>query len=230
MKENTSTTKAASEKKQQEKDKKEEQFKIRHVFAAFASLPRVLGLVWRTDKRLTFGMALISVLRGFTPAVSVFITKQLIDSVVHAIFSPHHDTMPVWIFVAIQLAVNLLNSLMTTLSNIVQQLLQEKVSNRVQLLILEKANTLDLAFFEDAEFYDKLRRASDEANYKPVQMISQTFDLVRSLITLFSMILLLVQLAWWLAVVVLVLPVPSFIANSRYGWIGYYRMRRESPE
>jgi ATP-binding cassette subfamily B protein len=29
---------------------------------------------------------------------------------------------------------------------------------------------------------------------------------------------------------VLVLPVPSFIANSRYGWIGYYRMRRESPE
>ncbi len=230
MKENTSTTKAATDKKQQEKDKKEEQFKIRHIFAAFASLPRVLGLVWRTDKRLTFGMALISVLRGFTPAVSVFITKQLIDSVVHAIFSTRHDTTLVWIFVALQLAVNLLNSLMTTLSNIVQQLLQEKVSNRVQLLILEKANTLDLAFFEDAEFYDKLRRASDEANYKPVQMISQTFDLVRSLITLFSMILLLVQLAWWLAVVVLVLPVPSFIANSRYGWIGYYRMRRESPE
>ena len=231
MKENTSTAKAASDKKkQQEKNKKEEEFKIRHVFAAFASLPRVLGLVWATDKRLTFSMALISVLRGFTPAVSVFITKQLIDGVVHAIFSRNHDTTLVWIFVGLQLAVNLLNSLMTTLSNIVQQLLQEKVSNRVQLLILEKSNTLDLAFFEDAEFYDKLRRASDEANYKPVQMISQTFDLVRSLITLFSMILLLLQLAWWLAIVVLVLPVPSFIANSRYGWIGYYRMRRESPE
>ena len=230
MKGNTTTTKAAPDKKQQEKDKKEEQFKIRHVFAAFASLPRVLGLVWATDKRLTFGMASISVLRGFTPAVSVYITKQLIDSVVHAITNPRHDTTLVWVYVVAQLAVGLLNSLMTTLSNIVQQLLQEKVSNRVQLIILEKANTLDLAFFEDAEFYDKLRRASDEANYKPVQMISQTFDLVRSMITLLSMILLLVQLAWWLAVIVLVLPVPSFIANSRYGWIGYYRMRRESPE
>src|SRR5579859_6282653 len=91
MKEKTTTTKAAADKKQQEKDQKEEQFKIRHVFAAFASLPRVLGLVWETDKRLTFGMALISVLRGFTPAVSVFITKQLIDSVVHAIFTTGHD-------------------------------------------------------------------------------------------------------------------------------------------
>src|SRR5713226_4292258 len=228
MKENATTAKAATAKKQQEKDKKEEEFKIRHVFAAFASLPRVLGLVWATDKRLTFAMAFISVARGFIPAISVFITKQLIDSVVRAIFA--HVTTLVWILVAVQLAVNLLNSLMTTLSNIVQQLLQEKVSNRVQLLILEKANTLDMAFFEDAEFYDKLRRASDEANYKPVQMISQTFDLVRSMITLFSMILLLVQLAWWLAAIVMVLPLPSFIANSRYGWIGYYRMRRESPE
>src|SRR5690348_241896 len=108
MKENTTTAKAATEKKQQDKDKREEQFKIRHVFAAFASLPRVMGLVWATDKRLTFGMALISVLRGFTPAVSVFITKQLIDSVVHAIFSTGHDTTLVWVFVAIQLAVNLL--------------------------------------------------------------------------------------------------------------------------
>jgi ATP-binding cassette, subfamily B, bacterial len=211
-------------------DKEEEQFKVRHVFAAFASLPRVMKLVWSTDARNTADMLLISVLRGFLPAVSVYITKQLIDSVFRAILSPAHSTTLVWLFVGLQLAANLADRLLTTLSNIVQQLLQEEVSNKVQLLILEKANTLDLAFFEDAEFYDKMRRASDEANYKPVQMISQTFDLLRSIITLFSMIFLLVQLAWWLAIIVLVLPIPSFIANSRYGWIGYWRMRRESPE
>ncbi|HLL78031.1 MAG TPA: ABC transporter ATP-binding protein [Ktedonobacteraceae bacterium] len=215
-------------KKKTEKDKEEESFKLRHVFAAFASLPRVMGLVWSTDRALTLGMLLISILRGFLPAVSVSITRLLIDSVVKAIIT--HVTTMVWVFVALQLAANLADRLLSTLSNIVQQLLQEKVSNRVQLLILEKANTLDLAFFEDSEFYDKLRRASDEANYKPVQMISQTFDLLRSIITLFSMIALLLQLAWWLAALVLVLPLPSFIANSRYGWIGYYRMRRESPE
>jgi len=45
MKEDGKTTKAATDKKQQEKEKQEEQFKIRHVFAAFASLPRVLRLV-----------------------------------------------------------------------------------------------------------------------------------------------------------------------------------------
>ncbi|HZS75399.1 MAG TPA: ABC transporter ATP-binding protein [Ktedonobacteraceae bacterium] len=231
MTQHASTAKTPGKSKENEK----EQFKLRHVFTAFTGLPRVLGLVWTTNARLTLAMALVTVLRGFTPAVSVWITKQVIDSVVRAIFSRPGMQGPspilmLWIFVALQLTVNLLDRFLSTLSNIVQQLLQELVSNRIQLMVLEKANTLDLAFFEDAEFYDKLRRASDEATYKPVQMISQSFDLVRTLITLFSMIFLLLQLAWWLAVVAIVIPLPSFVASSRYGWIGYQRMRRESPE
>lgn len=206
----------------------EERFKITQVFEAFTSLPRVLRLVWSTNPWLTASLALLSLLRGFIPAVSVTITALVIDSVVSAIHT--HITTMVWVLVGLQLAVNLLDRLLSTLSNIVQQLLQDRVANQVQFLILEKANTLDLSFFENSEFYDKLRRATDEANYKPVTMVSQTFDLGRTLVTLFSMIFLLLHLAWWLAVVAILVPFPSFIANSRYGWRGYQLMRRQSPE
>src|SRR6266550_4215077 len=175
-------------------------------------------------------MGILSLLRGFIPAVTVSITRYLIDSVVLAIRSPAHNVTMVWVFVGLQLAVGLLDRLFTVLSNIVQQLLQEHVSNRVQLLILEKSNNLDLAFFENAEFYDKMRRASEEANSKPVSMISQTFDLGRTLVTLFSMIFLLLQLAWWLALVALIVPIPAFFSSTRYGWRGYQLMRRQSPE
>jgi ATP-binding cassette, subfamily B, bacterial len=206
----------------------EERFKITQVFEAFTSLPRVLRLVWATNAWLTGSLGLLSLLRGFLPAVSVTITALVIDSVVNAIRT--HVTTMVWVFVGLQLAVSLLDRLLSTLSNIVQQLLQDKVANQVQSLILEKANTLDLSFFENSEFYDKLRRATDEANYKPVTIVSQTFDLGRTLVTLFSMIFLLLHLAWWLAVVAILVPFPSFIASSRYGWRGYQLMRRQSPE
>ncbi len=208
----------------------EEGFKITQVLEAFTSLPRVLRLVWSTHAGFTLIMAILSLLRGFIPAITVSITRYLIDSVVLAIRSPTHNITMVWVFVGLQLAVGLLDRLFTVLSNIVQQLLQEHVSNRVQLLILEKSNNLDLEFFENAEFYDKMRRASEEANYKPVSMISQLFDLGRTLVTLFSMIFLLLQLAWWLALVAIVVPLPAFVANSRYGWRGYQMMRRQSPE
>ncbi|WP_201365529.1 ABC transporter ATP-binding protein, partial [Dictyobacter formicarum] len=79
------------------------------------------------------------------------------------------------------------------------------------------------------DFYDKLRRATNEANYKPVSMISQTFDLLRTAITLISMLFLLLQLAWWLAIIAFALPIPSFIAGSRFSWYGYRLMRHEAP-
>jgi len=173
-------------------------------------------------------MGLLSLLQGFTPAASVWISGLVIDSVVLGIRI--HSTSPIWLPVGLQLAVALLSNLLSTLSNIVQQLLQEQVSNRVQVLILEKSNTLDLAFFENPEFYDKLRQAADQSTYQPVSMISQTFDLFRTTVTLLSMIFLLLQLAWWLAIVALIVPIPAFISSIHYGWRGFLRMRRQSPE
>ncbi|MFL5588348.1 MAG: ABC transporter ATP-binding protein [Ktedonobacteraceae bacterium] len=192
------------------------------------SLPRVLRLVWSTNALFTALMGLLSLFQGFTPAASVWISGLVIDSVVLSIRI--HSTSPIWLPVGLQLAVALLSNLLGTLSNIVQQLLQEQVSNRVQVLILEKSNTLDLAFFENPEFYDKLRQAADQSTYQPVSMISQTFDLFRTTVTLLSMIFLLLQLAWWLAIVALIVPIPAFISSIHYGWRGFLRMRRQSPE
>ena len=203
-------------------------FNIKQIAGAMRSLPRVLRLVWSTNALFTALMGLLSLLQGFTPAASVWISGLVIDSVVLGIRI--HSTSPIWLPVGLQLAVALLSNLLSTLSNIVQQLLQEQVSNRVQVLILEKSNTLDLAFFENPEFYDKLRQAADQSTYQPVSMISQTFDLFRTTVTLLSMIFLLLQLAWWLAIVALIVPIPAFISSIHYGWRGFLRMRRQSPE
>ncbi|GCF09687.1 ABC transporter ATP-binding protein [Dictyobacter arantiisoli] len=116
------------------------------------------------------------------------------------------------------------------MNTISQSLLQDQVANHIQLSILHKANTLDLSFFENTEFYDKLRHAREETNYKPVILVSEIFDTARTLITLVSMLILLLQLAWWLMLVAFIIPIPSFIASSRYGWRRYRRMRAEAPE
>jgi ATP-binding cassette, subfamily B, bacterial len=208
--------------------KTEDGFDFKMVFEAFSSLPRVLKLVWSTHAGYTVSLGLITAIRGFAPAASAWVTKLVIDSVVHAIGTK--DVSPVVWLVLLQLLISVITSLLTTLSNINQQLLQELVSNRVRLMVMEKANTLDLAFFENPEFYDKLRQAQEQATFRPVTMVSQTFDLVRTLLTFLSMIFLLLQLEWWIALVALFAPIPAFIADTRYGWMGYQRMRRQSPE
>ena len=205
-----------------------EGFSMKQVTGAFTSLPRVLKLVWDTSVFFTITLGILNILQGFTPAFSVWITNLVINGVVEGIRI--HSADPVWLPVLLQLGISLLSSLLGTLSNIIQQLLQDRVSNRVQLMILEKSNTLDLSYFENPEFYDKMRQAADQSTYQPVSMISQTFGLARTAITMFSMIFLLTRLAWWLAIISLIVPIPAFISSTRYGWIGYQRMRRQSPE
>ncbi len=205
-----------------------EKFSIKRVPAAFASLPRVLHLVWSTSAVLTVMLGLLSLAQGFMPAVTVTISGLVIDSVVRAIRI--QSIAPIWLPVVLQLGAALASSLLSTFSNTVQQLLQEQVANRVQLDILKKANTLDLAFFENPESYDKIRQAANQSSYQPVTMISQTFDLGRTIVTLFTLIFLLLHLAWWLAIVALIVPIPAFFSSTRYGWRGYQLMRRQSPE
>jgi ATP-binding cassette subfamily B protein len=217
-----------------------------------AGVPQVLVLVWGASRPLTLLLAISTVLAGFIPAIQAYAAKLLVNAVVKAIFL-HAQHLPdrvqlnvpiLWggvqlpvlsalgVVIAIsvfQFIITAFNAFLSTLSNISQQLLQERISMSVQLLIIERASTLDLAFFEDAKSYDMLQQAQREATSRPVQMVSQTFGLVRTLITFASMIALLVGLSPWLALVALLAPVPSFISNARYGWWGYAIARRNSP-
>jgi ATP-binding cassette, subfamily B, bacterial len=203
----------------------------RQVVTAFTSLPRVLKLVWDVQPIFTILLALLYVVQGFVPLLTAYAGKLLLNGVVAAIFARGARgtaTLVIW-FVALQFGVQGLSSLLSTLSNIVQQLLQEKTTYAVQLMVMEKANTLDLKFFEDPKFYDQLQQAQSQAASRPIGMISQTFGLGRTIITLLSMIVALTHLAWWIAILALVAPIPAFFANMRYGWWGYQLMRRQSP-
>jgi ATP-binding cassette, subfamily B, bacterial len=208
----------------------EEKFQLKKVFLAFIRLPRISRLVWSTNRLLTATMALLSLVSGFLPALSTLATRGILDSVVNVLLHRTTNTRPIWFFIGALLIIFLAQSLFSSLSNIAQQLLQERVANRIQLMLLEKANTLDLAFFEDSEFYDKLRQASDESIYKPLQIISQLCDFFQTMVTLFSMLVLLLSLTWWLAVIALLVPIPSFLSSSRYSWRNYQKVRRENPE
>jgi ATP-binding cassette subfamily B protein len=206
-------------------------------------MPRVLGLVWQASPWLTVGLAVATVFSGLVPAATAYLSKLLLNAVIHAIairirhapdvavLGPIHTTTTgaiVWLAVA-QFGIFAFSASLSTLRNITQQLLQERITLRIQLLVMEHASKLDLAFFEESSSYDLLRRAEQEASSRPVMMVSQAFGLIQTAITFVTMIAVLLGVSWILAVIALVAPVPAFIADTRYGWRGYNLARWASP-
>ncbi|MDE3211321.1 MAG: ABC transporter ATP-binding protein, partial [Pseudomonadota bacterium] len=127
---------------------------------------RALGLVWSTSRALTVALALLTLLAGLLPAGVAFVGAHIVDAVVSASrgWSAHGEAplRPVFQWVLLEgLLVAALAGAQRGLS-LCQSLLRAQLGQRVNVMILEKALTLELAHFEDSEFYDKLTRARRE--------------------------------------------------------------------
>jgi len=213
------------------------------VLGTTAALPQVLRLVWEASPRTTVGLFITTALAGLIPTISVGISFMLTNAVVvgitnHAQNLPDRETFaslgvhwlpgPTFtafgmiVFLAVlQLLVFALAALLNTLRNIFQQLLQNSVAMRIQLMVMEKAASLDLPFYEDPASYDLLRRAQNDSINRPVLMIATAFGLLQTVLTFATMIVLLLGVSPLLALIALLSPIPAFIADTRYGWRGY---------
>ncbi len=160
-------------------------------------------------------------LQGITPVVSVIIARLLIDGALQGII--HGSIQPLIFPVVLQLVVSLAGRFCSRLQSALELLLNYRLSNSMTLLILRKAGTLDLSFFENAEFYDRLNQVRQDVANKPLSMVMQLFSLGSSVVTMLSLFGLIFQLSWWLALVALIVPVPAFLADSRYGLRNYWK-------
>ena len=200
------------------------------VRATLAALPRAFALVWAASPGLTVTLAVLAAVGSGVPVLTAWLSKLLVDAVVSAARSPSHPIRAVVVLVVAQFALYMVSSVMQSARSLTEQTLRELTGNRVQLTLMEHANRLDLALFENPTFYDKLQRAQREAVSRPLGIVESVFDLVASCLTFFSLIALMARLGWLVGVIALVAPVPSFIASSRYGQQGYWLAWRQSAD
>jgi ATP-binding cassette subfamily B protein len=179
-------------------------------------LPKVAKLTWQASPAMSIAILASTLVGGLTPTVTAYIAKLLLDSVVAAV-AGHGSTGRIVGISIFQLGILTFTAVSTALTNVAQQLLQERMTLTIRHQVMDHASKLDLAFFEGSESYDLLRQASQEAPSRPVSMMSSALSLVRTAITFASMIVLLVSVSPLLALVVLIAPIPAFVSQSKYG-------------
>jgi len=172
---------------------------------------------------------------GLLPAAISYITKLIVDAVVFASQVNSHSNGSVNISHALlyvgfeAIAVILLAGSQRGLI-ICQSLLRALMGQRVNVLILEKALKLDLRQFEDSEFYDKLTNARREASVRPLSLVSRTFGLVQSALSLITYGILLINFSVWAVVVLILAAMPVFIAETKFAGEAFRLFSWRAPE
>ncbi|MCH7636752.1 MAG: ABC transporter ATP-binding protein [Proteobacteria bacterium] len=191
---------------------------------------RALELVWTTSRPLTITLALLTLSAGILPAVIAFIGKLIVDGVLEAAASPNADTMGVlWLVIAEAFVVIAVAASQRGISAS-QSLLRALLGQRVNVMILEKALTLELSHFEDSEFYDKLTQARREASSRPLSLVIRTFGLVQNAISLASYSVLLFAFSPWAVVILIAAGLPSFFAEAKFSGDAFRLFRWRSPD
>lgn len=200
-------------------------------FGVFRYSRRALELVWSTNRGLTLALAALTLIAGVLPASVAYIGSLIVDAVAKAmqVAQAINPTHVVELVVLEGILIATIAAAQRGLS-LCQSLLRAQLGQRVNVMILEKALTLDLRHFEDSEFYDKLTRARREASTRPLSLVTRTFGLVQNGISLVSYGALLSHFSPWAVAVLLLAGLPAFIAETKFSGDAFRLFRWRSPE
>src|SRR5712675_1179011 len=203
---------------------------LRGFFSVFRYSRHAVRLVWDTNRPLLFVAAALTLVGGLLPAGVAWVGSRIVDAVVTAMHSSTHAVDAVLRLVLLEaLLVATLAGVQRGLS-LCQALLRAQLGQRVNVMILEKALTLELQHFEDSEFYDKLTRARREASTRPLSLVTRTFGLVQNGISLVSYGVLLARFSPWAVAVLLLAGLPAFVAEAKFSGDAFRLFRWRSPE
>ncbi len=195
---------------------------------------RALELVWSTSHRLTLIFALLTLVVGVLPAAVAWIGQLIVDGVVAAIAQYQQTGNAATTFIL--LLVSCEAGIVTVIAggqrgiSTCQALLRALMGQKINLLILEKAQQLSLSQFEDSEFYDKLTRARREASTRPLSLVTGTFGLVQNGISLISYGVLLIQFSPLTVLILILGGIPEFLAEAKFSGDKFRLFRFRSPE
>jgi ATP-binding cassette, subfamily B, bacterial len=206
----------------------------RGFFGVFRYSRHALQLVWTTNRALSVALGLLTLAGGMLPAAVAWVGALIVDAVVAAIAAAPDAREPLTRQALLLVAAE--GGLVAALAGVqrgislCQSLLRAQLGQRVNAMILEKALTLELAHFEDSEFYDKLTRARREASSRPLSLVMRTFGLAQNGISLVSYGTLLAQFSPWAVFVLVLAGLPSFLAEARFSGAAFRLFLWRSPE
>lgn len=201
--------------------------------SAYQNLPKAFALVWASSKWMTLLMVVLTLAFAFLPATQAWVGKLIVDQVValmNAGTDPMAGLQQMLPLLGLEFGLLAVSAVGGQAKSLVESVINAKLNLHINEKIIRKALQLDLHYFEDSEFYDKLQNARREADRRALSIVMGSFNLIQSLITLTSFAVLLIRFSPWLTLVLFVAVLPSFVSQEYFARQNFRLLSRRAPE
>lgn len=187
-------------------------------------IDRAIGFVWQAAARWTVASTILLIVQSVATLAMLYIFKLIVDRLTDSTTEAAFANLLVLIGAALGLSIlgNLCNALAGYTSTIQTHL----VADHMQGLVQAKSIDLDLAYYENSQYYDKLHRAQREAPARPLRIIQSLTELGRNGLTLLGALVLLLAFHWGVVAAVLLASLPVLVYRLKQA-DALYQLHRE---
>src|SRR5438045_1519325 len=145
----------------------------------FRSTAQGIALMWQAAPKLTLVNLALYALQAILPLLSLIVLKQFIDHIFQSKqFTWQEEGVSILLFFLVQAATILVSETSAYFTEQHKQI----ISNGMAAKVLHQSVSLDLAYFENPDFYDELYMAQWQSLYRPAELIGSIQALFGSLI------------------------------------------------
>jgi ATP-binding cassette subfamily B protein len=207
--------------------------RLRDLASSLRNLPRAFGLLWEADPYNTVGMAFVTVIAASLPVAGAWVGKLIIDGVLSSIrlgLGAEQGLRSILPYLGLEFGFILVGAINNQARQLIDELIDHRLGHTINMKIIRKALSLEVKYFEDADFYDKMQNARRQSEYRAMALVNGAFLLFQNLLTLFSFLILLLSFHPWIAAVLFFTTIPAFIIQSRYSQLNFRLQTWRAPE
>jgi len=165
--------------------------------------------------------------QGVLPVLSLYVLKVLVDRIAAGLATSQplaaFREIIFWLLLAAaaMLAADVCRSLASWAAKAHGELVQDYVSD----LLHAKSVEVDLEYYENAQFYNALHRAQEQAAWRPMLILTAVVQAGQNGIALLAMTGLLLSLHWLMAILLVATAMPGLLVRLKYARELYVKQR-----
>lgn len=199
------------------------------------SMRSTLVFVWKAGPGWAIASAITILIGAALPAVFLYVIKLMVDLIadletagvpVDGSVNQDHLSSLLWL-IGILGGVSLLQSLVAAGSRWIGVAQAQAVTDYMFGILHDKSIAVDLGYYENPAYRDRLHRAQREAPYRPTRIVNSLRDVTLNGFTLLTMAGLLISYHWAVLPILIVAAVPGALLRLRYS-SHYYSWERKA--
>jgi len=205
---------------------------LRSILGQLPHLGKAIHLVWTAAHNWMLVWISLLIVQGLLPGATVYLSRSLVNRLVRSVGggTTWEAVRPVLGLVAWMAGLMLLTELLRGAATWVRTAQSELVKDYISRLIQHQSSTVDFAFYESPDYYDRLHRAQRDAYFRPVALLESGGSVLQNSITLLAMVAVLIPFGLWLPLALLVSTLPAFHVVLRFSLRQYQLGVRMTPD